>query len=108
MSEGTYVGHNTGPMPGWMFDRAGESWDDDDFLDEDEDCDLPNKKETTMSKDYMTSRGYAYATEAEAIADAKKYTAKNFDDVKIYKAYKLVSTATPNVDVADYSIPATA
>lgn len=62
------------------------------------------RKINTMSKDYMTSRGYDYATEAEALASAKQYAAKNFDDVKVYKAYKIVSTTTPNVDVKDYVI----
>ena len=59
------------------------------------------------TNDYMTSRGYSYETEAKAIAEAKKYTVKNYEDVKIYKAYKIVTATTPNVDVADYT-PTTA
>lgn len=56
-------------------------------------------------KDYMTSRGNACSTEAEALEEAKRYSSKNSTDVKVYKAYKIVSPLTPNVQVSDYTLP---
>lgn len=75
---------------------------DCDFCDDYYD-DYSEPKSKKMTSDYMTSRGMAFATEAEAISSASKYATKNYEDVKIYKAYKVVSTTTPNVAVADYT-----
>lgn len=55
------------------------------------------------NKDYMTVWG-SFDNEEAAIADAKKRAFKNGEDVKVYKAYKIVATLTPNVEVKDYVI----
>lgn len=84
---------------------------DMDFGCGDPDCELCynfEERKTMSTNDYMTSRGYGYETEAKAIAEAKKFTVKNYEDVKIYKAYKIVTATIPNVDVADYTPVATA
>jgi len=72
-------------------------WDDDDY-------DFPIQKEKNMSKNYMTSTGYAYETEAEAVDAAKKRCQKHAEDVLVYKAFKIVSTTTPNVEIKDLTV----
>lgn len=97
MSGGQFVGYYEGFARDYIYS-------DDDFgvcYCDDEDCEECYLKEKKMSKDYMTSTGYAYDTEADAIDAAKKRAFKNAEDVKIYRAYKIAKTTTPNVEVTD-------
>ena len=50
---------------------------------------------------YLVEGGYYYPTEDEAIDATKKRVNKTSDDYTIYKAIKLVSPLTPNVQVTD-------
>lgn len=95
MSGGTFVGCYPYPTRDWIYDE-----DDCEFSD-DYPNDFPIQGNRKMAKDYMTSTGYAFDTEADAIDAAKKRANKNFEDVKIYRAYKIAKTTTPNVEVTD-------
>jgi hypothetical protein len=66
--------------------------------------DFCSQQENTMPKNYMTSSGHGYDTEAEAIDAAKKRAFKYAEDVNIYKAYKVAKTTTPNVEVSDLTV----
>jgi len=68
------------------------------------DCEYYSKERNNMSprkENYVVEGGYYYNTEDEAIDAAKKRVNKTSDDHKVYKAIKLVSPLTPNVQVTD-------
>lgn len=73
---------------------------DDDYS---YDWDGSNLRKTNMKQSYFAA-GSSYATEDEAISAAKKRSAKYFEDVNIYKAYKVAKTTTPNVEVTDITV----
>lgn len=56
------------------------------------------------NKNFVVSGGYYFDTEAEALTEASRRSAKNNEDYHIYKAIKLVSPTTPNVVVTDVSV----
>jgi len=58
-------------------------------------------KMSPRKENYVVEGGYYFNTEDEAIDAAKKRVNKTSDDHKIYKAIKLVSPLTPNVQVTD-------
>ena len=64
-------------------------------------CAIGLPKMSPRKENYVVEGGYYYATEGEAIDAAKKRVNKTSDDHKIYKAIKLVSPLTPNVQVTD-------
>ena len=75
-----------------------------DYDDYECDCVYCTAERMTMStrkENYVVEGGYYYATEDEAIDAAKKRVNKTSDDHKVYKAIKLVSPLTPNVQVTD-------
>lgn len=91
MSGGTYVGYYQGVDRDYIYAEDDLEFYDDELV----------YKEKKMAKNYMTSTGYAFDTEADAIDSAKKRAFKNAEDVLIYKAYKIAKTTAPNVEVSD-------
>jgi len=75
----------------------------DDFNVVDEYCEnlIGLNKMSPRKENYVIEGGYYYNTEDEAIDAAKKRVNKTSDDHKVYKAIKLVSPLTPNVQVTD-------
>lgn len=77
------------------------------YEDEDYCCDYCSptligiNKMSPRKENYVVEGGYYFNTEDEAIDAAKKRVNKTSDDHKVYKAIKLVSPLTPNVQVTD-------
>lgn len=72
----------------------------DDIID-DSDYILPRNKKMAVRADYVIQGGYYFETLDEAVREASRRAAKNSEDLKVYKAVKLVSPKAPEVDVKD-------
>lgn len=51
--------------------------------------------------DYVIQGGYYYDNLADAVKNASVRAVRNGEELKVYKAVKLVAPKTPDVDVSD-------